>query len=73
MLESYNAQNNPRDCGIARNFDSGSWIEQHYWDPPLERKLVGMKSLISNEHLILNGVNTKILPVGWCKRFELVS
>lgn len=47
-------------------------IEQHYWDPPHERKPVGTKSLISNEHLILNGVNPKILSVGRYKRFELV-
>jgi len=48
-------------------------IEDHYWDAPHERKPVGMKSLIPNEHLILNGVNTKILCVGRSKRFELVS
>ena len=59
-------------AGLHEIFIRDHGIEEHYWDPPHEPKPVGAKSLISNEHLILNGMNTKILSVGRYKRFELV-
>ena len=71
-IESMRASRMPKiTLGIAQNFDSGLRDWRTYWDPPHERKPVGMKSLIPNEYLILNGVN--VMSVGRCKRFELVS